>query len=148
MNKSRVFDIDKFSITLLTPVPIDISSGISTDNDSVKLEKQSKELVKFKTGLGGEVLVSEQFSSVHFLSIVFLPIARAVQILETLRIAKTQFGILINNNSAPRYKGIASECRILNKPDFIQDDSGFKNQTWKFIMTDYLEIYTGDKLSL
>lgn len=149
MDLRRVFDLRKLSITLLTPAPIDISSGISERESAIKIDKVTKDLVKTKTGLGGEVLISEQFDDIHLLTIVYLPTSKAVQVFEILRKLKTQFGIVISNNSAPQYKGAASDCRLIGKPDTsIGVKSGFADMPFRIIMTDYIDVFTGAKASL
>lgn len=139
----RVFDPDKFSITVLTPAPIDISAGIT---GRIAIDKVNKDLIKTKTGLNGEVLISEQYDDMHYLTIAFLPTAPAIYVLDILKKIKTQFGVLVSNNSSPKYKGVASESRIINKPDSKIGDSGFEDLTYKILMSDYNEIFIGENL--
>lgn len=54
------FEIGKFSVLLLTPTPIDVTSGLVLDK-TIIIRKQSP-LIYTKVGLGGEVLISEGFS--------------------------------------------------------------------------------------
>lgn len=139
--KKRLFDIDKLSVILLYPLPIEITEGLILEDSFLTVEKINKDLVKHKVGLGGEVLISENFDSVHSLTLNYLPTAPAVVELGLLQKAKTQFGIVIQNNSAPKYKGAASECRIVNKPDVSIGIGGFRDCIFKILMTDYIEIY-------
>lgn len=139
--KKRLFDIDKLSVILLYPLPIEITEGLILEDSFLTIEKANKELVKHKVGLGGEVLINENFDPVHYLTLNYLPSAPAVVELGLLQKAKTQFGVVIQNNSAPKYKGVASECRILNKPDVSIGTIGFKDSVFKILMTDYIETY-------
>lgn len=139
MSRDRKFDVRKLSIIAITPAPIDITNGLVLD-DGINIEKQSADLVSNTVGLGGEVLTSEISNDVHILTLKYLPSAVAVGQLSALKF--TSFGIAISNSSEPKYKGIASSCKILNKPDIgISAKKGFSDSVWKILMTDYMESY-------
>lgn len=102
-------------------------------------------LVSYSVGLGGETLVSENLNGVHTLSLSYLPSAEITLKLDILKKLKTQFGIFINNVSSPGYKGMASECRIIEKPKVHIGTIGFKDFSYKIVMTDYVEIFITSK---
>lgn len=139
--KQRNFDLKKLSITLLTPLPVDVSGGLVLSGNFFELTKVVPSLVNYKVGLGGETLVSESFNDVHILTLTYLASAPIVFTLDALKKVKTQFGILIQNNSAPRYKGIASECRFIEKPSIKLGQKGFEDFVYKILMTDYNEVF-------
>ena len=139
----RTFDVEGLSIILITPIPLEISEGLILQETFMSIEKLTKDLVGHKVGLGGEVLVNEKYDMIHTLTLTYLPTAPAVVELGLLEKLKTQFGLMIKNNSAPRYRGFASECRILNKPDIAIGIGGYKDLVWKIIMADYVDAYTG-----
>ncbi|HMV44714.1 MAG TPA: hypothetical protein PK079_25100 [Leptospiraceae bacterium] len=139
--KKRLFDFDKISVQLLTPFPLDITEGLVLKDSFLSISPVANNQVNYKVGLGGEVLVSENFNQVHILQIEFIPTAPHIVEIDLLKKAKTQFGILIQNNSAPKYKGTASECRILEKPKIDIGTSGFGDFTYKILMTDYVDVF-------
>lgn len=137
------FNLDKLSITLLTPVPVDVSDGLALAGNFFELTKAANNLVNYKVGLGGETLISENYNDVYVLQLTYLPSAQIVFTLDALKKAKTQFGILIQNNSSPRYKGVASECRFIEKPSLKGGQKGFEDFVYKILMTDYNEVFLG-----
>jgi hypothetical protein len=50
---------------------------------------------------------------------------------------------IFQNNSSPRYKGIASECRFIEKPSIKLGQKGFDDFVYKILMTDYNEVFLG-----
>jgi hypothetical protein len=136
----RLFDFDKLNIVLITPIPISIIEGLVLENSFLSIEKEAKH-VNYKVGLGGEVLVSENFHGIHFLDLNYLPNSPSVLEIDILKKIKTQFGVLIQNNSAPKYKGIASECRVLEVPSTGIGTEGFSNKKFRILMTDFIEVY-------
>lgn len=136
----HIFDLSSLTIKLL-PYAIDITGGLVLKESSVVIERQNRDLVKVKSGLGGEVLISENIENIHILTLEYLPTATAVYQLGLLQKSKTQFGIYIKNDRAPKYKGIASECRILDKPKIAIGTSGFSDTAYKILMTDYIEAF-------
>jgi len=132
-----MFNLDKFSLTLLSPVPLDISEGLVLDESFLTVVKSEKELVKVKSGLGGEVLISENLNSLYSLDLIYLPNAKANIILEGLVTIGTQFGMLIQC-PFPKYKGVASECRVVKRPDLALRTTGLDDTAWSIIMSDYI----------
>ncbi|WP_061244833.1 hypothetical protein [Leptospira noguchii] len=139
----RLFDIEKLTITLLIPTPLDIAAGLVLEDPFLKIQKEDPKLIKFKVGLGGETLLNENINNVHSVELYYLPSAPAVSELDLLKKAGTRFGILFQNNSSPRYKGMASNCRIVEKPPLAVGVKGFGTLVWKILMADYIEIYLG-----
>ncbi|UMQ59866.1 hypothetical protein [Leptospira interrogans] len=139
--EKRFFDLEKFNIMLLTPAPLDATAGLILEEEFLKIQKEDAKLVKYKVGLGGEVLVNENQNEVHSLELMYLPSAPVVAKLDLLKKAGTRFGILIQNKSAPKYKGVSSNCRILEKPNVEIGTKGFGNSVWKILMVDYTEVY-------
>lgn len=139
-DKRRLFDFEKFSLFLLWPAPLDILNGLVLEESFLNIKKQSKN-IGYKVGLGGEVLISEILDNVHTLELNYLPNSSIVSTLNAIRSAKTQFGIIIQNNSAPKYKGISSECRFMDTPDISIGTDGFHDTKFNILMTDYIGIY-------
>jgi hypothetical protein len=139
-DKKRLFDFTKLSLLFLVPFPVDVLEGLVLEESFLNIKKESKN-VGYKKGLGGEVLISEILDNVHLLELTYLPNSPVVTSLTNLRIAKTQFGIALQNNSAPRYKGGASECRFLDTPDTQVGTAGFGDLKFTVLMTDYIGVY-------
>lgn len=139
-DKRRLFDFDKLNLLLLSPAPLDLLTGLVLEDSFVSVKKESKN-IGYKKGLGGEVLVSELFDSIHLLELKYLPNSPIVYKLHSLKILKTQFGITIQNNSAPKYKGVASECRFLENPGLQIGTSGFNDLELTILMTDYVDVF-------
>lgn len=137
----KFFTSDELYVIFLIPFPVDMSAGLSIRDSYLEIAKQDKNRVSAKSGLGGEVLISDVFDPIHTLNLTYLPNTKAVEILETLLVLKTQFGVFIHNDSSPIYKGIASECRIIQAPDTGVGNSGFKNLDYKIVMSDYVGAY-------
>lgn len=138
--KKRLFDFSKLSLFLLSPLPIDLLEGLVLEDSFLNIKKESKS-ISYKKGLGGEVLISEIFDSVYFLELNYLPNSPVVFELGILRSAKMQFGIKIQNNSAPKYKGAASECRFFETPETKVGTMGFGDLRFIILMTDYIGLY-------
>ncbi|MCB1176521.1 MAG: hypothetical protein KDK36_02975 [Leptospiraceae bacterium] len=139
-DKKRLFDFDKLNLLLLSPLPIDLLEGLVLEDSFLSIKKESKN-IGWKKGLGGEVLISEQLDNVHTLDLKYLPNSPLVFQLNTLKVAKTQFGITLQNNSAPKYKGAATECRFIDTPDLKVGVKGFEDLQFKILMTDYIGVY-------
>lgn len=139
-DKKRLFDFDKLSLLFLVPFPLDVLDGLVLEDSFLTIKKESRN-IGYKKGLGGEVLVSEILDNIHTLELNYLPNSSVVPKLNALRVAKTQFGIAIQNNSAPRYKGGASECRFLDTPDTKIGTIGFDDLKFNILMTDYIGAY-------
>lgn len=146
--KKNLYVFKKLTLTFLTPIPIDGRAGLILDVSHISIEFVGKSAVNYKVGLNGEVLISENLNSVCVLTLKYLPNAPSVAALDLLKKAKTQFGIFINNSSSPSYKGMASECRILEKPSVDIGTNGFDNISYKILMTDYLDIYPTSKIDI
>ncbi|MCX8000787.1 MAG: hypothetical protein N3A69_17870 [Leptospiraceae bacterium] len=132
------FEIGKFSVLLLTPAPIDVTSGLVLDK-TIIIRKQSP-LIYTKVGLGGEVLISEGFSRLTLIELTYLPNAEANKVLEGLVTLGAQFGISISNNSKPKWKALASECRVEKRPDVeITSKNAFQDLTWSIVATDFIQ---------
>lgn len=141
--KKKIFKPSEVSVTLLTPFPINVEDGLALEN-GIQIEKKTPELINLNVGLGGEVLISEKFDDIHILTLTFIPSAVAVYKIDLLKKLKTRFGILIKNGTVPKYKGIASNCRVIQKPNIaIGGLPGWNDSVWKIAMIDYLEVYTG-----
>lgn len=139
-DKKRLFDFSKLSLLFLVPFPFDALEGLVLEDSFLNIKKESRN-IGYKKGLGGEVLISEVLDNVHLLELTYLPNSPAIVKLTGLRIAKTQFGMTIQNNSSPKYKGAASECRILDTPDTKIGTVGFDDLKYTILMTDYLGVY-------
>jgi hypothetical protein len=139
-DKKRLFDFYKLSLFLLWPAPLDLLSGLVLEDSFLNIKKESKN-VGYKKGLGGEVLISEILDNCHTLELKYLPNSSVVPSLNAIRVAKTQFGIAIRNNSSPKYKGAASECRFLDTPDLQIGTDGFGDPKFTILMTDYIGVY-------
>ncbi|MBK8397430.1 MAG: hypothetical protein IPL26_19625 [Leptospiraceae bacterium] len=139
-NKKRLFDFDKLSLILLSPIPWDLLEGLVLEDSFLSVKKESKN-IGYKRGLGGEVLISEIFDSVHLLTLTYLPNSPIVYKLHSLKILKSQFGLNIQNNSAPKYKGVASECRFLENPQVKVGTNGFGDLEFQILMTDYVDVF-------
>ncbi len=133
----KLFDFTKFSLQVLTPIPQDVTEGMVLSNSFLSIAPAEKNRVKYKSGLGGEVLISETLNPVHLLTLRYLPDADAVRIFDLLYDAKTQFGVTIQNNSAPRYMGGATNCRFVEFPLPDVGGEGFRDDQYVIIMTDY-----------
>lgn len=140
--KKTLFDFKKLSMVILSPIPLDATEGLSLQDSFIAREKLNPGLVTQKTGLGGEALLSENLDSVFTLTLTYLPSAEILQKLDILKKLKTQFGIFISNNSAPFYKGVASECRFIEVPNWTIGTSGFSDLPYKIIMTDFIDVFT------
>lgn len=128
---------------LLTPVPVDVSSGLVLEKSFLNVRRVSP-LIQYRVGLGGEVLLSENFSRVAELSLVYLPNAKANGVLEGLVTLGSQFGLQIKSKSQPKYIGIASECRIKERPEIdVTQQRGFEDFKWTIIMTDFIQKFIG-----
>ncbi|EMN59822.1 hypothetical protein KHM19_21370 [Leptospira borgpetersenii] len=103
--EKRFFDIEELSITLIAPIPFDVTAGLILEDKFLKIQKEDPKLVKYKVGIGGEVLTNKNLNEVHSLELQYLPSAPAVAKLDLLKKAGTRFAILIQNKSAPKYKG-------------------------------------------
>lgn len=139
-NRKRLFDFDKLNLLLLSPFPIDLLEGLVLEDSFLSIKKESKN-IGYKKGLGGEVLISEQLDNIHILELNYLPNSPLIPELNTLRVAKTQFGITIKNSSAPKYKGVATECRFIDSPDTKIGIKGFDDLKFNILMTDYIGVY-------
>ncbi|UML79158.1 MULTISPECIES: hypothetical protein [Leptospira] len=141
------FRFEGLSVTLLTPVPIDVTAGIVLNETSfLGVAKEDPKLLRYKVGIGGEVWVDDSVNDVRVLELKYLPNASAISTLEILKNAKTRFGILIQNTSSPRYKGISSNCRILEKPNLGVGNQGFANLPWRILLLGYSEVYLNSVL--
>lgn len=145
MNR-KLFDFTKFSLQLLTPIPLDVTEGMVLSNSFCVLAYSDKNRVKVKVGLGGEVLISESQNPVHLLTLRYLPGADAVRQFDLLYKARTQFGISVQNNSTPRYKGGATECRFVEYPLPEAGNEGFRDNQYIIVMTDYIGGYLPESL--
>ncbi|WP_061216222.1 hypothetical protein [Leptospira santarosai] len=139
--EKRFFDIGEFSITLLTPAPFDATAGLILEDKFLKIQREDVKLQKYKVGIGGEVLTNKNLNEVHSLELQYLPSAPAVARLDLLKKIGTRFAILIQNKSAPKYKGMSSNCKILEKPNVEIGTKGFATSIWKILMVDYIEAY-------
>ena len=135
----KFYDIEKLSIVLLTPAPVDIVKGLAVEEEFFNLDKVSKDIA-YKVGIGGEVQINQLQNDIHSLQLIYLPNAPAIYQIGALRKAKTEFGIMIQNKSSPNYKGAASKCRIEEKPSVMIGRNGLKNRTYKIILFDFLDI--------
>lgn len=133
----KLFDFTKFSLQVLTPIPQDVTEGMVLSNSFLSIAPAEKNRVKYKSGLGGEVLISDTLNPVHLLTLRYLPDADAVRTFDLLYKARTQFGVVIQNSSAPRYKGGATECRFVEYPLPEAGSDGFRDSQYIIIMTDY-----------
>ncbi len=126
----------------MSPAPFDVTAGLILDGSSFfKIQKEDPKLLKYKVGIGGEILVNENLNNIHVLDLQYLPNAPAVARLDILKKIGTRFGFLVQNDSSPRYKGISSNCRILEKPVISPGGKGFADSVWKILMIDYTDSY-------
>ncbi|WP_061241537.1 hypothetical protein [Leptospira interrogans] len=141
------FRFEALSVTLLTPVPVDVTAGIVLEESSfLGVTKEDPKLLKYKVGIGGEVWVDDSVKDVGVLELKYLPNAPAISTLEILKKTGTRFGLLIQNDSAPKYKGMCSNCRILEKPNLGIGNKGFANLAWKILLLGYNEVYLNSVL--
>ncbi|EMO26207.1 hypothetical protein LEP1GSC170_1488 [Leptospira interrogans serovar Bataviae str. HAI135] len=147
MKVKKLFDFKNLSVTLLTPVPVDVTAGLILEGSSfLKVTKEDPKLIKYKIGIGGEVLVIDGVNDLNILDLQYLPNAPAISTLEILKKIGTRFGLLIQNDSSPKYKGMSSNCRILEKPNLDIGKSGFSNLPWKILLLDYSDVYLNSVL--
>lgn len=143
----KIFRFEALSVTLLTPVPVDVTAGIVLEESSfLGVTKEDPKLLKYKVGIGGEVWVDDSVKDVGVLELKYLPNAPAISTLEILKKTGTRFGLLIQNDSAPKYKGMSSNCRILEKPNLGIGNKGFANLAWKILLLGYNEVYLNSVL--
>lgn len=147
MKTKRLFDFGDMSVMLLTPIPVDVTPGLILEGSSfLRVAKEDTKLLKYKVGIGGEVWVDNSISDVNILDLQYLPNAPAISTLEVLKKTGTRFGLLIQNDSSPKYKGISSNCRILEKPNLDIGNKGFSNLAWKILLLGYNEVYLNSVL--
>ncbi|UOG40793.1 hypothetical protein [Leptospira noguchii] len=140
----KVFDLSKISVIITTPSPVDITPGLVIDGDFFSVEKENKDEVTTRRGTRDESYSTNSIQdSSRIITLKYIPSAPAVSELDLLKKAGTRFGILFQNNSSPRYKGMASNCRIVEKPPLNVGVKGFGTSVWKILMADYIEIYLG-----
>ncbi|WP_061246165.1 hypothetical protein [Leptospira interrogans] len=143
----KIFRFEALSVTLLTPAPVDVTAGIVLEESSfLGVTKEDPKLLKYKVGIGGEVWVGDSVKDVGVLELKYLPNAPAISTLEILKNTGTRFGLLIQNDSAPKYKGMSSNCRILEKPNLGIGNKGFANLAWKILLLGYNEVYLNSVL--
>lgn len=137
----RLFEFDSVSIHLIyTVAPIDITEGLVLDESYISIKWEGSD-TKYTEGLGGEVHISHVPSNAAILDLVYLPSSKNVINLDNVNKTRIPFGIVVQNNSSPRYYGVATRCRILNRPDISIERSGFSNSRWAIVMADYIEKY-------
>ncbi|PTM48112.1 hypothetical protein CLV95_1099 [Leptospira borgpetersenii serovar Javanica] len=64
--EKRFFDIEELSITLIAPIPFDVTAGLILEDKFLKIQKEDPKLVKYKVGIGGEVLTNKEFKRSPF----------------------------------------------------------------------------------
>jgi len=133
----RFFDFNDVEIHMLTPVPVSIREGLVLDSTFIDLEKEAEDVTVY-VGLGGEVLVSENPNPVHVLKLEYLPNSKGAIILGGYARLGLAFGITIQARE-PRYKGIASYCRIRRRAGTSISRDGLENHKYQIIMTDYMD---------
>lgn len=82
----KIFRLEALSVTLLTPVPVDVTAGIVLEESSfLGVTKEDPKLLKYKVGIGGEVWVDDSVKDVGVLELKYLPNAPAISTLEILK---------------------------------------------------------------
>jgi hypothetical protein len=146
--KRNLFDFKKMTITVLAPLPMDAMDGLVLEETYLSVEHIGKNLISHKVGLNGEVLISENLNGVCTLTLKYLPNVSMVSALDWIKKSKMQFAVYISNNSSPKYKGVASECRIMEKPVVGIGTGGFRDYSYKILMSDYIDVYPTDRIKL
>ncbi len=140
-HKRRLFDFDSVSVSLvITAMPINITDGLVLSETFLSV-RQDEPAVNFVRGLGGEILISDNLDTVAMLELVYVPSSKNVIDLDRAFKSGVSFGMVIQNISSPKYYGVATNCRIINKPDLDIGINGYGNSRWKIIMADYVETY-------
>ena len=131
------FDFTDVTIKVLTPIPVDITEGLVLRESFIGVKKESKE-VSVNVGIGGEVLISDNFHPVSMLTVEYLPNAKGASIFDAYARTSLPFGIYVSAKY-PKYKGVASYCRIFERADKKIEKTGLNNQVFKIVMTDFLD---------
>lgn len=143
MGTEKIFDRSKFSVVVLTPAPIDITDGLIQEGDLFESTKETKEESQTRKGLNNESYTT-MFSEDKTRELVlrYLPASTAVTTLRALRDNKSVFGIIVKNDSAPKYMLTASNCMIKEDPGTkVNGKSGFADNEFKIRAVDADEKY-------
>lgn len=139
MGKDRIFDRSKFSVVVIVDgAPIDITDGLIVDGDMFEAEKEDKSESETRNGLNNEsytILAPE--TKTRAVTLRYLPAAAAVVTLQLLRKNHKSFGLVVKNDSAPRYVLSASTATVMEEPPTkINGKSGFADYEFKLRVVD------------
>lgn len=136
------FEFDKFSLVIgIAGVGKSLTNGLVLEDSFLSIVKDKQDLVRFKSGIGGEKLVIKPIKNrVSYLKLKYLPTTSVFQTFDLLDTLDIQFPVTIENKSNPRYKGFASECYLMKKHSIEIGVKGFKDGEYTILMTDYVEV--------
>lgn len=140
----KQFNLDDVSVTLIIDgAPIDISSGLIIDGDFFQMEKENKEENNTRRGTKNtSYTTNSQEDKSRIITLTYLPVADAVREFDLILKNKSKFGLVVNCNSEPRFKFLASECVIMEEPSIkISGKDGFDNREFKIRATDGEYVY-------
>lgn len=106
------------------------------DGDKIKIDPVTKDLYKTHVGVNGDVSYSKVNDDRHSLTASIKQGSPSNIILEGLMKLGQSFPVSIMNSADGKYLGVATNCRIMERPSVsFGADSG--KREWKIMMPNY-----------